>query len=143
MGRIIRMWAGKVAGVALQVLRALPSLRVTVAGEARRIVFSEEGVVVAPIPCRPTPITTTVAAYFSVRLDAEGRMEMQILQRRPHHEEAGWFYRLRVGPRKLGQRRDRASTRWSDQTTSPVYSKWSSRDAEERTNALHSLRRNG
>ena len=41
------MWAGKVAGVALQVLRALPSLRVTVAGEVRRIVFSEEGVVVA------------------------------------------------------------------------------------------------
>jgi len=51
--------------------------------------------------------------------------------------------RERVGPRKLGQRRDRVSTQWSDQTTSPVYSKWSSRDAKERTNALDSLRRNG
>src|ERR671912_2243694 len=71
------------------------------------------------------------------------RCTLTLCPNREAREEAASLLPPSRGPRKLGQRRDRVSTRWSDQTTSPVYSKWSSRDAEERTNALHSLRRNG
>ena len=49
-----------------------------VAGEVRRIVFSEKGAVVATHPPRSTPITKVGSLPFEVRLHPEGAMEVQL-----------------------------------------------------------------
>ena len=57
-------------------MHALPSLRVAVAGEVRRIAFSETGAVVATDSVSGP--TTTMALPFVVRVSPEGAMEMRI-----------------------------------------------------------------
>ena len=59
------------------VSHAIPSLRMVVAGEVRRIVFSELGAVVTTRPPRPT-ITTMGSLPFEVRLHSEGAMDVQL-----------------------------------------------------------------
>ena len=58
--------------------RALPSLRVAVIGEVRRIVFSEKSAVVATHPPRSRPITTMGSLPFEVRLHTEVAMAVQL-----------------------------------------------------------------
>jgi hypothetical protein len=74
---------------------------------------------------------------FMLCLDTEGVREVQILQRLPHHEEAGRFYRLHVGPRKLGQRRMWRSGQRSGRTARWI---WAWRSSHEEVSLVRMRR---
>jgi len=62
----------------LLVSHALPSLRVALTGEVRRIVFCEKGAVVTTHPPRSRPITIMGSLPFEVHLHTEGAMDVQL-----------------------------------------------------------------